>query len=382
MDYNKKAIALHKKHKGKIEIKLKTPINNKEALSTVYTPGVAEVSRQIHNDEKKAYQLTMKANSLAIVSDGSAVLGLGNIGALAAIPVMEGKAALFKKFADIDAFPICVKTQKSEEIIQLVENISPNFAAINLEDISAPRCFEIEEKLQNIGIPVMHDDQHGTAVVVLASLINGLKIVKKDIAKIKIVINGAGSAGYAILKLLRSAGAKNFLICDTKGIIYSNRVDIKNNAYKRDIAKITNKKNIAGGLRDALKNADVFIGVSAPNILKKEWVKYMNEKPIIFALANPIPEILPPNALDGGAFIAATGRSDFPNQINNALAFPGIFRGAIDAMALRITEKMKLAASFAIADFIKTPRKNNFIPAVLNKKVHLAVARAVKNATK
>ncbi len=380
MDYNKKAIALHKKHRGKIEIKLKVPINNKQALSTVYTPGVAEVSRQIHKDEKKAYDLTMKANSLAVVSDGSAVLGLGNIGALAAIPVMEGKAALFKKFANIDAFPICVATQNSEEIIKLTRNISPNFAAINLEDISAPRCFEIEKKLQNIGIPVMHDDQHGTAVVVLAALINGLKIVKKDIAKIKIVINGAGSAGCAILKLLRSAGAKNFLICDTKGIIRSGRTDIKNNAYKQDIAKITNKKNINGGLPDALKNADVFIGVSAPNILKKEWIKTMGENPMIFALANPIPEILPTDALNGGAFIVATGRSDFPNQINNALAFPGIFRGAIDAMAPRITKKMMLAASFAIANFIKIPTKNNFIPAVLNKKVHLTVARAVKNA--
>ena len=382
MDYNKKAIALHKKHRGKIEIKLKVPINNKQALSTVYTPGVAEVSRQIHKDEKKAYDLTMKANSLAVVSDGSAVLGLGNIGALAAIPVMEGKAALFKKFANIDAFPICVATQNSEEIIKLTRNISPNFAAINLEDISAPRCFEIEKKLQNIGIPVMHDDQHGTAVVVLAALINGLKIVEKDIAKIKIVINGAGSAGCAILKLLRSAGAKNFLICDTKGIIRSGRTDIKNNAYKQDIAKITNKKNINGGLPDALKNADVFIGVSAPNILKKEWIKTMGENPMIFALANPIPEILPTDALNGGAFIVATGRSDFPNQINNALAFPGIFRGAIDAMAPRITKKMMLAASFAIADFIKIPTKNNFIPAVLNKKIHLAVARAVKNAAR
>ncbi|MCK4745304.1 NADP-dependent malic enzyme, partial [Candidatus Parcubacteria bacterium] len=241
-------------------------------------------------------------------------------------------------------------------------------------------CFEIEKKLQNIGIPVMHDDQHGTAVVVLAALINGLKIVKKDIAKIKIVINGAGSAGCAILKLLRSAGAKNFLICDTKGIIRSGRTDIKNNAYKQDIAKITNKKNINGGLPDALKNADVFIGVSAPNILKKEWIKTMGENPMIFALANPIPEILPTDALNGGAFIVATGRSDFPNQINNALAFPGIFRGAIDAMAPRITKKMMLAASFAIANFIKIPTKNNFIPAVLNKKVHLTVARAVKNA--
>ncbi|MCK5460110.1 NADP-dependent malic enzyme [Candidatus Parcubacteria bacterium] len=380
MDYNKKAIALYKKHRGKIEIKLKVPISNKQTLSTVYTPGVAEISRQIYKDEKKAYEMTMKANSLAVVSDGSAVLGLGNIGALAAIPVMEGKAALFKKFANIDAFPICIKTQNSEEIIKLVKNISPNFAAINLEDISAPRCFEIEKKLQNIGIPVMHDDQHGTAVVVLASLINALKITNKNITNIKIVINGAGSAGYAILKLLHSAGVKDFLVCDTKGVIYSNRSDIKNNAYKQDIARITNKKNIDGGLPDALKNADIFIGVSAPNVLKKEWIKSMNKKPIIFALANPTPEIFPTEALNGGAFIVATGRSDFPNQINNALAFPGIFRGAIDARALRITKKMKLAASFAIASFIKTPKRNNFIPAVLNKKVHLAVARAVKNA--
>ncbi|MEA2088333.1 MAG: NADP-dependent malic enzyme [Patescibacteria group bacterium] len=380
MNYFKKSIALHKKYNGKIEIKPKVSIKNKNDLSTIYTPGVAEVSKKIYKDKNNAYKLTMKGNSVAIVSDGSAVLGLGNIGPYAAIPVMEGKSVIFKKFVNIDAFPICVKTQNAKEIINIAKNIAPNFAAINLEDISAPRCFEIENNLQNIGIPVMHDDQHGTAIVVLSALINSLKIVKKNLTKIRIVISGAGAAGFAIWKLLKMAGAKNIVVCDSKGIIYNQRSDIKSIPHKQKIAKFTNKNIKNGLLPDALKNADVFIGVSAPNILKKEWIKLMNKKPIVFAMANPDPEILPNKAKKAGAYIVATGRSDFLNQINNASAYPGIFRGAIDARAEKITEKMKLSASYTLANLVKNLNKNNIIPSILNPKTHLAVTNAVKKA--
>ncbi len=378
MNYKKQSIKLHKKHQGKIEIKSKVRVNNKDNLSMVYTPGVAGPSEEIARHKNKAYDLTMKGNSVAIVSDGSAVLGLGNIGPEAALPVMEGKAVIFKKFVGIDAFPICLNTQDTEEIIKTVKNIAPNFAAINLEDISAPRCFEIEKKLQNIGIPVMHDDQHGTAIVVLAALINALKIVGKNLSEIKIVIAGAGAAGFAILKLLKRAGAKNFLVCDSKGIIYSGRTDIKKNSYKQEIIKFTNQENKCGTLQNALVGADVFIGVSGPNILKKEWIKKMEAKPIIFAMANPNPEITPKEALAGGAYIVATGRSDYPNQINNALAYPGIFKGAIKARARKITDKMKLAASLAIAESIKKLNRNKIIPNILNKNVHQKVAYVIQ----
>ncbi len=382
MGYKKKSIQLHKKNKGKIEIKSKVTVQGRDDLSMVYTPGVAGPSKEIAKDKKKAYELTMKGNFVGIVSDGSAVLGLGNIGPEAALPVMEGKAVIFKKFVGLDAFPVCLDTQEIEEIVKTVKYLAPNFAAINLEDISAPRCFEIEEQLQNIGIPVMHDDQHGTAVVVFAGLINALKVVKKDLKKVKVVIAGAGAAGVAILKLLKGAGMKNVLVCDSKGIICSHRKDIVKNSYKQRIIKITNGRNKCGYLKDALDGTDVFIGVSGPNILKKEWIKNMNDKPIIFAMANPNPEIIPEDAIEGGAYIIATGRSDYSNQINNALAYPGIFKGAIEARAKKIIPKMKLAASYAIADLVKKPSRKNIIPSILNKKAHEAVIRAVKKAVK
>lgn len=382
MGYKKRSIQLHKKKQGKIEIKSKVSVNSRDDLSMVYTPGVAGPSKEVAKDKKKAYDLTMKGNFVGIVSDGSAVLGLGNIGPEAALPVMEGKAVIFKKFVGLDAFPVCLDTQDTKEIVKTVKYLAPNFAAINLEDISAPRCFEIEEKLQNIGIPVMHDDQHGTAVVVLAGLINALKIVKKDLSKVKVVIAGAGAAGVAILKLLKSAGMRDVLVCDSKGIICSHRKDIKKDSYKQKIIKITNGRNECGSLKDALENADVFIGVSGPNILKKEWFSLMKEKPIIFAMANPNPEILPEEAAEGGAYIIATGRSDYPNQINNALAYPGIFKGAIESGAKKITDEMKLAASFAIASMVKNPHGKHIIPSILNKEAHKKVIQSVKKIAK
>ena len=359
MDYKKRSIELHKKYQGKIEIKSKVPVNSRDDLSLIYTPGVAGPSREIAQDKSKAYDLTMKGQTVAIISDGSAVLGLGNIGPEAALPVMEGKAVIFKKFVGLDAFPLCLDTQDVDEIVQTVKFLAPNFAAINLEDISAPRCFEVERQLQNIGIPVMHDDQHGTAVVVFAGLINALKVVKKDLSKVKVIIAGAGAAGVAILKLLKSAGMKNVLVCDSKGIICSHRKDISRNSYKQTIIKTTNDKGKCGSLQDALERADVFIGVSGPNTLKKEWIKKMNSKPIIFAMANPNPEITLEDATQGGAYIIATGRSDYPNQVNNALAYPGIFKGAIECRTKKITPKMKLAASYAIAGLIKKLTKQS-----------------------
>jgi malate dehydrogenase (oxaloacetate-decarboxylating) len=382
MGYKKKSIQLHKKHKGKIEIKSKVSVNGRDDLSMVYTPGVAGPSKEIAKDKSKAYNLTMKGNFVGIVSDGSAVLGLGNIGPEAALPVMEGKAVIFKKFVGLDAFPLCLDTQEVEEIVKTVKYLAPNFAAINLEDISAPRCFEIEEKLQNIGIPVMHDDQHGTAVVVFAGLINALKVVEKDLSNVKVIIAGAGAAGVAILKLLKSAGMKDVLVCDSRGIICPHRKDIPKSSYKQSVMKTTNDKGKCGPLKDALEEADVFIGVSGPNTLKKEWIKKMNDRPIIFAMANPNPEILPEDALIGGVYIMATGRSDYSNQINNALAYPGIFKGAIESRAKKITPKMKLAASYAIAKLIKKPGRRNIIPSILNKKAHEAVVKAVKKASK
>ncbi len=376
MNYSKKSIKLHKKFQGKISTKIKTLIKNKEDLSLVYTPGVAGPCEEIFKDKEKAYDLTMKGNTVAIVSDGSAVLGLGNIGAEAGLPVMEGKAVLFKKFGDLNAVPICLNTQKTEEIIQTIKIISPNFAAINLEDISAPRCFEIEEKLQDLGIPVMHDDQHGTAIVVLAGLINSLKVVNKSFSDLKIVINGAGAAGMGILKLLLVKNSKEIIVCDSKGIISRKRKDIENNKYKKRIVELTNV-NEEGLLKDALKEADVFIGVSAPNVLKKEWLSLMKRDPIIFAMANPIPEIMPKDAYAGGAKIVATGRSDFPNQINNALAFPGLFNGAVRSRAKKISTKMKIKTAEIIADFIKKPNKNLIVPGILNKKIHQKIAAEI-----
>ena len=376
------AIKLHKEKRGKLEIKSKVALATKKDLSLAYTPGVAAVSSAIAKDKSKVYDYTIKQNSVAVVTDGSAVLGLGNIGPEAALPVMEGKAILFKEFADIDAYPICLATQNSDEIISIVKNIAPGFGGINLEDISAPRCFEIEQALQEIGIPVMHDDQHGTAVVVLAGLINAAKVVKKEITELKVVINGAGAAGMSIAKLLLCLGyekktctpVKEIILCDSKGIIYERRNDL--NKYKKELAKATNRKKIKGTLEDALQGADVFIGVSVGGALKKEYIKKMADKPIIFAMANPTPEIMPDEAK--GAAVIATGRSDFPNQINNVLAFPGIFRGALDAKATQITCGMKLAAAHAIADCVAKPTAEKIMPSPLEKEVAKKVAEAVK----
>lgn len=387
-DIYEESVKLHRKTKGKLEIKSKVEVKTREDLSKVYTPGVAEVSRQIAKDESKAYELTIKHNSVAIVSDGSAVLGLGNIGPYAAIPVMEGKAILFKEYANIDAFPITVKTQNSFEIINLVKNISPVFGGINLEDIAAPRCFEIEDALQKIGIPVFHDDQHGTAIVLLAALINSSKIAGKKLTELKVVINGAGAAGTAIANLLLCVGydpkvcepVREIIVCDSEGIINKTRVDIQNNPYKMRLASITNRQNREGELADAMDGADVFIGVSKGNVLDAKLVNKMNEKSIILAMANPIPEIMPDKAKDAGAFIVGTGRSDFPNQVNNVLAFPGVFRGALDARATTITNHMKIMAAFALAATVKELTVDNILPSALDKSVVPAVAKAVKKA--
>ncbi len=388
MDIYEESTQLHKKLGGKLEITSKYKIKDQHDLSMVYTPGVAQVCRDIAEDESKAYELTIKRNTVAIVSDGSAVLGLGNIGAKGAIPVMEGKAMLFKEYADIDAFPICVNTQNSFEIINLVKNISPVFAGVNLEDISAPRCFEIEQSLQDIGIPVFHDDQHGTAIVLLAAVINSCKLTGKDLRDLKIVISGAGAAGTAIAEILLCIGhdpkicesVKEILVCDSRGIISETRADIAENQTKLKLAKITNRSASMGSLADAMQEADVFIGVSKGNLVQPEMVKSMNEKSIILAMANPIPEIMPDAAKAAGAFIVGTGRSDFPNQVNNLLAFPGIFRGAIDARAKRINNKMKIEAAYALADCVENPTVDKILPSPLDKSVTKKVAKAVKKA--
>jgi malate dehydrogenase (oxaloacetate-decarboxylating) len=384
----KDAMKLHKKLGGKIETVAKIEIENNYDLSLVYTPGVAEICKKIKQKKETARELTIKKDTIAIVSDGSAVLGLGNLGPESALPVMEGKSMLFKKFANINAVPLCIDTQDKKEIVNFVKNISPTFGGINLEDISAPRCFEIENELQNLGIPVFHDDQHGTAIVVLAALINSLKIVDKNFGDIKIVINGAGAAGTAIANLLNcidcySSKCKKFkeiIICDSKGIITKNRKDIKNNFFKQNLVNTTNKNNVQGNLSDALKNADVFIGVSKGEILTGEMIKLMNSKPIIFAMANPVPEIFPEEAYENGAFIIGTGRSDYPNQINNLLVFPGIFRGALNAKAKKITNYMKISAAFAIADSVKDLNKENILPSPFSPLVHKNVIKAVKRA--
>jgi malate dehydrogenase (oxaloacetate-decarboxylating) len=387
MDYYKAALDLHKKHRGKIEIRSKIDVKTKDDLATVYSPGVAEPCREIAKDPENAYVYTNKGNLVAVISDGTAVLGLGDIGPLAAIPVMEGKAMLFKKFAGIDAFPICLDTKNTDEIVQTIRHLAPVFGGINLEDISAPRSFEIEERLQDLGIPVFHDDQHGTAIVVLAALINASKVVGKKINNLKIVINGAGAAGMAIAKLLKGIdlkkpkiSVKEVILCDTKGVIHKGRKDL--NDSKRAALTFTNKKNIAGTLRDAMLGADVFIGVSVANLLTSEDIKTMASDAIVLAMANPTPEIMPEEAYKCGAAIVGTGRSDMPNQVNNVLGFPGVFRGALDARATRITPEMKLAAALAIASCVKKPEKNLIIPASLDKKVAMKVAKAVFKAAK
>jgi len=370
------ALDLHKKYKGKIAIKSKVPLNDRKDLSLAYTPGVAEPCLEIKKNPKCVYDYTSKWNMVAVVSDGSAVLGLGNIGAKAAIPVMEGKAILFKEFGGIDAFPICIESQDPEKIIDVVKNIAPVFGGINLEDISAPRCFIIEKKLKEIlDIPVFHDDQHGTAVVVYAALINALKVVGKKLNEVKITISGAGAAGNAITKFLINNGAKHIIVCDSKGIISKGS---RNDEFKEELAELTNCDE-EGSLKDALNGADVFIGVSAPNIVTKEMISSMNNNAIVFAMANPIPEIMPDLAKEAGAKIVATGRSDFPNQVNNLLGFPGIFRGALDVRARDINEEMKIAAAKALAAMVE-PAEENIIPSALDRSVVPVIAKAVSEA--
>ncbi len=382
-DIYSESIALHKKARGKLEIRSKVPLADKNDLSLAYTPGVAEPCRKIKDDKSLVYEYTSRWNTVAVVTDGSAVLGLGNIGAEAALPVMEGKAILFKEFGGVDAIPICISSQNPEDIIKTVTMISPGFGGINLEDISAPRCFAIEQKLiETLSIPVFHDDQHGTAVVVLAALANALKIVGKKIGEIQIVINGAGAAGIAITKFLRYAGAEKIMLCDTKGIICSERTENMNPA-KQDILKYLMPSK-SGSLADTMKGADVFIGVSVPDCVSEDMVRSMNKNAIVFPMSNPVPEIMPEKAKKAGAAVIGTGRSDFPNQINNLLAFPGIFRGVFDARASKITEKMKMAASIAIAGCVPENKLSAdcIIPSPLDKKVGEKVAESVAAASR
>ncbi len=377
MDIYEESLELHKKHGGKIATQLKVSLNNKKDLSLAYSPGVAAVSRVISEDVTKAKELTIKKNTVAIVSDGSAILGLGNLGPHAALPVMEGKAALFKYFADVDAFPICIDTQDVDEIVELVKNIAPTFGGINLEDISAPRCFEVEKRLRKeLDIPVMHDDQHGTAVVVLAGLMNALKLRGSKKEEIKVVVNGVGAAGVAITKILLDWGITDIVLCDSQGIICHERIGL--NETKVKLMKITNRGGVCGMLRDALEDADVFIGVSVAGVLKKEALKIMKKDPIIFALANPEPEIMPDVAKDAGAFVVATGRSDFPNQVNNVLAFPGIFRGALDNGVVQFKDEMFVEAAKAIARCVDSPTVDMVIPDPFDERVAKAVAQVIK----
>lgn len=376
-DVNKKSLELHRKHGGVFSVALKVPVKNKADLGLVYTPGVGAVSLFLASHKEKVRAYTMKGNSVAVVSDGSAVLGLGNIGPEGALPVMEGKCLLFKKFANIDAVPIVLNTQDTEEIIRAVKAIAPAFGGINLEDISAPRCFEIEERLKReLSIPVMHDDQHGTAIIILAGLVNALKVVHKKMSGVKIVLSGAGAAGTAIVNILVQAGAKNMLVIDRQGIIYKKRKGLT--PEKRNIALITNRHNEKGDTKQAFLGADVFIGVSGPRLVTASMIASMNKKPIVFTLANPIPEIMPDLALRAGAFIVATGRSDFPNQINNAQVFPGVFRGALDNHVRQITDAMKIKAAYSIAKLIPHPNKRRIVPDIFDKRLVRVVAKAIK----
>ena len=380
MTTNEKALMLHEKWNGKLETISKTPVKSREDLSLAYTPGVAEPCKVIANDPEAAYKYTMKANTVAVRSDGSAVLGLGNIGPYAAMPVMEGKAVLFKEFGGVNAVPICLDTQDTEEIIKAVTYLAPGFGGINLEDISAPRCFEIEERLKKIlNIPVFHDDQHGTAIVVLAGIINALKVVGKKKEDCRVVINGAGSAGVAITKLLLTYGFPRIIMCDKAGIVSKDTQGL--NWMQQKMTEVTNLDNETGSLADALKGADIFVGVSAPGIVTKEMVSSMNHDAILFAMANPVPEIMPDLAKAAGARVVGTGRSDFPNQVNNVVAFPGIFKGALEGRAAQITEEMKLAAAFAIASLVPDDalNENNIMPEAFDPKVAQVVAQAVKS---
>ena len=383
MDYAKESLKLHYELKGKLEVTPRAKVDSKEALSLAYTPGVAEPCLVIQKDVEKSYELTRRWNTVAVVTDGTAVLGLGDIGPEAGMPVMEGKCVLFKAFGDVDAIPLCVRTKDVEEIVKTVSLLAGSFGGVNLEDISAPRCFEIEKRLKEVcDIPIFHDDQHGTAVVTLAGLINALKLTGKKIEEVKIVTSGAGAAGIAIIKLLLSMGAKHVIMTDREGAIYKGRENL--NPIKMEMAEITNLAMEKGSLSDVIKNADVFIGVSAPGTLNKDMVKSMAEKPIIFACANPIPEIFPEDAKEAGAAVVSTGRSDFPNQINNVLCFPGIFRGALDVRAKDINDEMKVAAAYAIAELVSDQELNAeyILPAAFDKRVKDAVANVVAEAAK
>lgn len=383
MTNSEKALKMHEEWHGKIETCAKSHVNSREDLAIAYTPGVAEPCKVIARDPEAAYTYTMKSNTVAVVSDGSAVLGLGNIGALAAMPVMEGKAVLFKEFGGVNAVPICLDTQDTEEIIKSVVNIAPAFGGINLEDISAPRCFEIEERLKELlDIPVFHDDQHGTAIVVLAGIINALKVTGKKKEDCRVVVNGAGSAGVAITKLLLTYGFPHITMCDINGIISKNSPNL--NWMQQQMTEVTNLEERTGTLADALKGADIFVGVSAPNIVSKEMVASMNKDAILFAMANPVPEIMPDLAKEAGAKVVGTGRSDFPNQVNNVVAFPGIFKGALEGRATQITEEMKLAAAHAIASLVPDSELNedNILPEAFNPDVADVVSKAVKDNIK
>ena len=383
MDYNQAALQMHEEHHGKVAVQSKVKVENRDDLSTAYTPGVAEPCRRIHADPRDVYRYTAKGNLVAVVSDGTAVLGLGDIGPLAAMPVMEGKAILFKEFADVDAFPICLDTKDVDEIVRTVKAIAPTFGGINLEDISAPRCFEIERKLkEKCDIPVFHDDQHGTAVITLAGLTNALKVVGKKKEDVKVVTSGAGAAAIAIVKLLLSAGYRNITMCDRKGAIYKGREGL--NWIKQEMAEVTNLERKPGTLAEQLVGADVFIGVSAPGTVTTEMVRTMNRDAIVFACANPTPEIFPEDAKAGGAKVVSTGRSDYPNQINNVLAFPGIFRGTFDVRASDINDEMNIAAAHALAELISDEELNEdyIIPAAFDPRVGPAVAKAVAEAAR
>ena len=378
MDIKEKAVLKHREWRGKIEVVSRAPITNREELSVAYTPGVAQPCLEIEKDPEQVYELTRKGNLVAVITDGTAVLGLGDIGPSAAMPVMEGKCALFKEFADVDAFPLCVASKDVDEIVNTIRLIAPSFGGINLEDIAAPRCFEIEERLKKVlDIPVFHDDQHGTAIVALAALINAAKLAGKKLEDMTLVINGAGAAGIAVAKLMLMAGIGDLILCDINGILYDGAEGL--NPAQMELAKVTNRTGKRGTLADALRGADAFLGVSRPNLVTAEMVSSMAEKAIVFAMANPTPEILPEDAIKGGAFIVGTGRSDYPNQINNVLAFPGIFKGALQARVRDITDEMKLAAAYGIASIIPEEelRPGYILPDAFNKKVAESVAKAV-----
>lgn len=386
-DLASQSLSLHDKLHGKVEVRSKVPLQTRLDLSLAYTPGVAEVCLEIARNPKRVHELTVKHNTVAVVSDGSAILGLGNLGAAAAIPVMEGKAVLFKEFANVDAFPICLDTQDTAEIVRAVRLLAPVFGGINLEDIAAPRCFEVEAQLQDLGIPVFHDDQHGTAIVVLAALINALKVTRKDLSQCTIVFSGSGASAIACAKLIRSFGVLgvlplpgDVLLCDSKGLVHRERTDL--NPYKRELLEWTNRRNRSGTLADALEGADVFIGLSQAGIVTPEMIRSMNRDPIVFAMANPVPEIMPDLAREAGAVVVGTGRSDFPNQINNVLAFPGVFRGALDAKATVINQEMKVAAAQALAATVLEPTPERILPDPLDKSVAYRVGEAVAEAAR